>query len=269
MKAFVFFLSMLVFLSTASADEGTLVSRSAGKMLADESLELSSKLEQQELFIRAPSTQSENYNSRLQANASRSYAAHSGQYFDIFEADFYLRSDLDGDSFYHRLGVVFDVDVMYGDADIYAKLYLRRDGEPWTQVFTTDLFEIVNDSVADTYEVQTELVDGYAPGYYSVLIEIYSLNDPHMVASVVLDYNSYGEQARLEDQGWDDPYSYGYTETYTEVTYSSGGGSFSVLPMLFGLLAIATRGRRKSLSPLSNDKKKPLVAILYKKRFDN
>lgn len=256
MKILIASLIMLSLLPVAATAADSLVSRSAGKLAADETIDLSSELEKQTLLVRAPATESENYDSQEQTLQSRTYAAHSDQYFDIYEADFFLASDLDGDSYHHRLGLIFDVDVMYGNADIYAKIYLRRDGEPWTQVFTTDLFTIVDDSVADRYEVQTELVEGYAPGYYSVLIEIYSLHHASMVASAVMDYNSHGEQLRLEDQSWDEPYSYGYTETYTEVTYSHGGGSMSILPMLLGLLVIAARGRKKSLSPLSDDKKK-------------
>ncbi len=250
MKRLVLLSTILLFCSATWAVEPDLVSRSAGKFQADDSIDLSTKLKPQDFLVRTPAASAENYDAQPPQIGLRHYSAHPSQYFEIYDADVYLNSDLDGDSYYHRVGVVFDVDVFYGDADIYAKIYLSRDGEPWTQVFTTDLFEIVDDSVLDTYEVETELVDGYAPGYYSVLIEIYSLHDPFMVASAVLDYNSIGKELRLEDQTWDEPVSYGYTETYTEVTYSSGGGSMSFLPLL-GLLAIAARRRKKSLSPLS------------------
>ncbi len=249
MKTFIVLLFTALMLPAAVAAEPNLVSRSAGKMKSDDSFDLTARLQQQDLLVREPAVEAENFDFEMQLAASRSLAAHPDQYFRIYEADFYLASDLDGDSYYHRLGVVFDVDVEFGDADVYAKIYLSREGGPWTQVYTTDLFVIVDDSITDTYEVETELVEGYAPGYYSVLIEIYSLEHPHMVASAVLDYNSLGEQLRLEDQTWDEPYSSGYTETYTEVTYSHGGGSFSILPLLLGLLVIAARGRKKSLSP--------------------
>lgn len=253
MKALILFLSLLALAPVAQASERPLVSRSAGKLHGDQSVDLSKKLQQQDLIVRTPADEAENYVLQPQPTALRSIAAHPAQYFEIYNAEVYRSSDFDGDGYFHRIGVIFDVDVYNGDADIYAKIYLSREAGPWTQVFTTDLFGIVEDSEADTYEVATELLEGYEPGYYSLLLEIYSLHDPHMVASAILDFDDMGEALRLEDQGWDDPYPYAYSETYTEVTYSHGGGALPLLPMLLGLFAIAARGRKNRCSPLSDD----------------
>ena len=99
-----------------------------------------------------------------------------------------LISDLDGDGYHHAINVYFDVDVSVDSASVYAKLYLSREGEPWSQYFTTDLFSIHIDDVSDAYEVETELLEGYDLGYYDVLVEIYSMDHAFMVTSEVLDY---------------------------------------------------------------------------------
>ena len=264
MKLFAVLITLLLVSPLLQASEQSLVSRSAGKLVNDSSLNLSEKLLQEDLLIRSPASAAEDSASKPLETGKRAYAAHPSQYFEIYDAEVYQTSDLDGDGYSHRLGVIFDVDVFYGDADIYAKIYLSREAGPWTQVFTTDLFFIVEDSAADTYEVTTELIDGYAPGYYSVLVEVYSLQYPHMVASASLDFDNHGSALRLEDQYWDDPYAYAYSETYTEVSYShGGGGSLGILPMLLGVLVIAARGRKKSLSPPSKTmKRNPCAAIL-------
>ncbi|MEM7563596.1 MAG: choice-of-anchor H family protein, partial [Pseudomonadota bacterium] len=123
---------------------------------------------------------------------------------------------------------------------VYAKLYLSREGGPWRQYFTTDLFSIYEDDFIDAYEVETELVDGYTPGYYDVLIEIYSLDHAFMVTSEVLDYHYLGRDVALEDRGWDEPYD----EYYEEVSVSVGAGDFSALLLFFLIIqvAIAARG---------------------------
>jgi hypothetical protein len=136
--------------------------------------------------------------------------------------------------------VYFDVDVSYDSATVYAKLYLSREGGPWSQYFTTDLFSIYIDDVDDAYEVETELLEGYEPGYYSVLIEIYSLDHAYMVTSEVLDYHYLGRDIMIEDSSWDEPYE----EVYNQKHYSHGGGSMTSLLIFFLIIqvVIAARG---------------------------
>jgi len=158
-------------------------------------------------------------------------------------------SDFDGDGYHHAINVYFDVDVSYDSATVYAKLYLSREGGPWSQYFTTDLFQIHLDDIDDAYEVETELLEGYDPGYYSVLIEIYSLDHAYMVTSEVLDYNYLGRDVMIEARNWDEPYE----EVYYEEDHSHGGGSMSMLLIFFLIIqvVIAARGAL-ALSPCKN-----------------
>ena len=243
--------------SAFAADE-RLVSRSAGKLQQDQSVDLSAELKLREPLSRARPSQSENYTQSPTAARLAGTANRHDQLFEIYTADVRLLGDLDEDGYYHALRVVFDVDVNYDSATVYAKLYLSREGEPWSQYFTTDLFQIHADDVADTYEVETELLEGYPPGYYSVLVEIYSLDHAYMVASEVLDYYYLGKDLTIEDLSWDDSATGYYGESYTEVHYSSHGGSIGWLLAFFLIIqvVIAARGALALIPCKNSDEKK-------------
>lgn len=235
-------LPSLLFAAPTLAEEALQSSRSAGKLAADRDTDLSAELQSSDPIVKSRPSVSEDYASSPQVQAFAGIANRYDQVFEIYSADAWLTGDLDGDGFYHALKVSFDVDVNYDGADVYAKLYLSREGEPWSQYFTTDLFHIHGDSTADTYEVETELLEGYYPGYYSVLIEIYSLDHAYMVASEVLDYYYLGRDLPLESLNRDDYVG----ETYSEVSVSVGGGSAGSLLLFFLIIqvVIAARGAR-------------------------
>ena len=230
-------------------------SRSAGKLKQDQSIDLAAELEQRELVVKDRPEAPENYAELPTAQRLEGVANRHDQLFEIYDADVQLTADFDGDGYHHALNVVFDVDVSYDAATVYAKLYLSREGEPWSQYYTTDLFDIHGDDVADTYEVATELVDGYEPGYYDVLVEIYSLDHAYMVASEVLDYHYLGKDITLEALYWDEV----YVSAHGGVSVSSGAGSMATLLLFFLVIqvVIAARGAL-ALTPCkkSDDNKK-------------
>jgi hypothetical protein len=247
-------LSVILFGATFVADaaDPAQSSRSAGKLRHDTTTDLSQLLKQREPVSRVTVDQPENYAARASLQHDAGVANRYDQLFDIFEADVQLISDLDGDGFHHALSVFFDVDVSVDSATVYAKLYLSREGGPWSQYFSTDLFTIHGDDYSDAYEVETELMEGYAPGYYAVLVEIYSLDHADMVVSSVLDYHSLGKDVMVEDLARDEPYEESYTEYYEESYYESGAGSVGALLLFFLIIqfVIAARGSL-ALSPLS------------------
>jgi len=239
--------SLLTLGAPASAEEVLQSSRSAGKLKQDQGTDLRALLQQREVVIKAKPVQPENYAASGDDQYLAGIANRHDQLFEIYDADVGLVSDLDGDGYHHALNVYFDVDVSIDAATVYAKLYLSREGEPWSQYFTTDLFVIVDQFSNDAYEVETELVDGYPPGYYSILIEIYSLDHAHMVASEVLDYHYLGRDVPLEDLGWDEPFE----AAHDELRVSVGAGSFTsiLIFFLFIQVVIAARGAL-ALTPL-------------------
>ncbi len=248
-------------ITTVLAGDLQLSSRSAGKLHQDQGIDLTARLAAQDPIVREKSSSDESYDSSAVAQRFAGVANRHDQLFEIYQADVQLLGDLDGDGYHHRLAVIFDVDVSYDDATVYAKIYLSREGEPWSQVFTTDLFQIYGDEVADTYEVETELLEGYPPGYYAVLVEIYSLDHAYMVASEVLDHHYLGRDVLLEDLYWDEPQVAAHGGVSVEYyEHGHGGGSMVALVLFFLAvqLVIAARGALASnpLKKSENYKKK-------------
>ena len=229
-------------------------SRSAGKLKLDQDIDLSQLLQQSEPLSSAKTAESENYAASAAAQKFAGVANRYDQLFEIYDADVHTISDIDGDGYHHAINVYFDVDVSYDSATVYAKLYLSREGGPWRQYFTTDLFSIHIDDDGDAYEVQTELLEGYDPGYYDVLVEIYSLEHAYMVTSEVLDYQYLGRDLMIEARNWDEPYAEVY-EVYYEEDHSHGGGSMTTLLVFFLIIqvVIAARGAL-ALSPCKNER---------------
>ena len=224
---------------SVQAQEGMLVSRSIGKLVLDESIELTTEVRKQDLVITEPPDQDQTRaaTSSQFREGQTGIANRNDQYFLIYDANVFLLSDLDGDGFHHAINLNFDIDVSYDSATVYAKLYLSRNGEPWRQYYTTDWFNIYGDNYSDAYEVTTELLEGYAPGYYDILIEVFSLNHADMVTSQVLDSYYLGKDIMLEDLSRDEIYY------YEENDYSHGAGSFSLVWLLLIVqVVIAVRG---------------------------
>lgn len=254
---------LLALTGSAGAGDSLQSSRSAGKLRQDQTIDLSQQLQASEPLTRPKTEQTENFAARPSSEPQSYTANRYDQLFEIYEADVQLISDLDGDGYHHAFNVYFDVDVSVDSATVYAKLYLSREGGPWSQYFTTDLFRINGDDFGDAYEVETELLDGYAPGYYSVLIEIYSLDHDYMVTSEVLDYHYLRKDLRIEDRYHDEPYVDSSSEYYEEYYYSSGGGSFAALLVFFLIMQVVIAARGSfALSPRNdseykNNKKTP------------
>lgn len=234
------------------AAEQQQVSRSAGKLKLDQDTDLSQVLQMREPVTKTRPSEPENYAASAARQNLDGVANRHDQLFEIYDADVALIADIDGDGYHHAINVYFDVDVSYDNATVYAKLYLSREGEPWSQYYTTELFSIYGDDDADAYEVETELLEGYPPGYYDVLVEIYSLDHAYMVASAVLDYYYLGRDVMIEDRSWDEPYEEYYYEEY----HSHGGGSMATLLLFFLIIqvVIAARGAL-ALSPCKKSEK--------------
>ncbi len=162
--------------------------------------------------------------------------------FSIYEASSRLFTDNDADGFYQTFSVTFDADLIgfgsYERADVYAEMYLSRDGGPWVHYYSTDIFTIIGDSSDDDFEVLTTLHNGYPADYYDVLIDLYEVGFDDIVATISSDDtdNLYG--LPLESSDRDDIY---IGDSSSE---GHGGGSLS----LFGLLILGCVSLKRRLA---------------------
>ena len=163
----------------------------------------------------------------------------------IYEADVALYDDLDGDGYYPFVSLRVDADTYFNSSFVYAVIYLSEDGEIFEEFFATDDFEINGATSDDEYFVETELVSGYPPGLYDVLIELYDAD-----TGVYMD--EYGpaqseslELLPLEDLSFDEP-------PVVIVEEHGGGGAISwwMLATLIGA-TVARRSRRYRRTALS------------------
>ena len=165
--------------------------------------------------------------------------------FSIYRAFSELLDDVDGDGYYSTFSVTFDADVdgfgLIESADVYAELYLSRDGGPWLHYFTTDAFTIVNDNESDSYEVVTTLRSGYFADGYDVLIDLYEVGYSDIVASISSD-DTNGLYALPLESADRDPRPNTAPSTQIQISESHGhGGSSSVLVLLTLMTLLVAR----------------------------
>lgn len=232
----VLLLCLLPALAFAASSE-TVTVRSAGKMMADDSIDLTQQIKlSPTISLQKPSSAQDSDLSLRESNRMADSSIDPVQ-FELFDAWVDLSGDLDQDGYYHNIKVSFDADVNTQTTEaVYAKIFLSYQGGPWFQLSTTDLFEIYSNSENDSFEILNELEQGFEPGEYEVLIELHSLYHSGIVSQKILQLERHGYLITLEDLAHDQPaYSMTYVDSY-EVGVS-GGFSIAGLLML-GLLGM-------------------------------
>jgi hypothetical protein len=111
----------------------------------------------------------------------RPEAKSNNQEFWIFDAWVAFFRDDDSDGYFNHFSVEFDVDTEYSSAEVYARLYLGID-EVFKEYHTTSSFSIYSDNSNDSFVVESELLNGFPPGDYEVLIELYDAYSDELVA---------------------------------------------------------------------------------------
>jgi len=159
----------------------------------------------------------------------------------LYDASTELISDFNYDGFYHRFSVAIDVDTIYDTAYVYTKLYLSYEGGPWDHYATSETYHIHGDSELDSFIIETELADGYPPGYYDVRIEVYDADYNEWL----LSYGPYDDASLnalpLEDSYYDNNSAYYPVETEVVVAGHGHGSMGWLLLMLPAVLAVTRR----------------------------
>jgi hypothetical protein len=188
-----------------------------------------------------------NINNQKQAsnkanNSSPSQSTNSDYYanFDIYDATSYIQDDYDGDGYYETLSVTFDADIYsYTEnnfGEVYALLYLSKNGGPWTHYFTTDNFIIEGDTELDEYEVISTFLSGYESDNYDVLIDLYEVGYSDIVATLSSDDSDALYALPIE--------SAEYNEPYIEVVEVHSGSMYWTILILISILIIRRFSRQ-------------------------
>lgn len=164
--------------------------------------------------------------------------ANKAGYFDFYDASRTLRLDRDADGYHSEFRIGFDADVTFGDALVYARLYLRRVGDvDWTLYRTTDDFWLYGQSGSDNYFVDTSLDDGFPTGEYDVLIDLYEVGYTGIVATIGPMDDGALRDLPLEESGLDAAFGLdGFfinTVTTTLLADNDGDGFHSAFRIAF------------------------------------
>ncbi|MCW8091733.1 choice-of-anchor H family protein [Alteromonas sp. ASW11-130] len=159
--------------------------------------------------------------------------------FWVYDSWITLLDDIDGDAYYSRFLVEFDVDTIYVEAPVYAVVYLG-DADEYEAIHVSDTFWVHGETTTDSYIVDSELVSGFSAYDYDILIEIYDADTDELVA-----FSDGYEDAdlafvSLESQNYDI-----YRETVV-VTSHVHGGSVMIASLAFLAAIICWRKIKKS-----------------------
>jgi len=153
--------------------------------------------------------------------------------FSIYGATTLLQDDYDSDGFYQTFSVIFDADIYsYTErqwGEVYALLYISKNGGPWKHYYTTDNFIIDGESDLDEYEIMTTFLSGYPTDHYDILIDLYQVGNSDIVTSYSSDDSNALYALSLESADYD------------EVVEISHGGSFSIVIILLFILTYSVR----------------------------
>ncbi len=167
--------------------------------------------------------------------------------FWFYDVDVELFADEDLDGYLYGIDLLFDADTIYERADVYAVMYLSREGGPWYEYAATDVFPVFGATSEDDFVVVSELLTGYPAGSYDLLIELYDTWDDAFVAEIGPENSAELSYLPLEDAERDEPF-----DPPDVIVVEEGGGSGDLLTLLAGGLflgAAAVRHRRLSMRP--------------------
>lgn len=176
-------------------------------------------------------------NSSATQQASNATANNGFRSFHIYSGFSQLIEDYDEDGFFQTFSVTFDADVIdsynIDQANVYAELYLSKNGGDWIHYYTTENFSIYGESESDEYEVYTTLNQGYRADNYDVLIDLYEVGYSDIVATYSSDDTNELYALPLESSNYDPDYVEYHSDSHGH------GGSTSMLSLLL-LLSLVT-----------------------------
>ncbi|MDQ7050349.1 MAG: choice-of-anchor H family protein [Enterobacterales bacterium] len=120
-------------------------------------------------------------NSKLRDSTAKASNAFG---FSFYSANSYFNTDLDGDGYYSDFSLSFDADYANGSANVYAVVYTSKNGEAWTELLVTGVFNIINNNASDEQTVTSQLNFDFPTNEYDILIDLYEDGIPGIVATI-------------------------------------------------------------------------------------
>ena len=93
-------------------------------------------------------------------------------------------SDADRDGFFSNFSISLDADTVYLDARVYARILLREGDQEYQLFHTSQIFDLRNYSLGDSYRIEGKLVSNYPAAYYDVQVDLFDAYDGSLLDSV-------------------------------------------------------------------------------------
>lgn len=152
----------------------------------------------------------------------------------IYDSWVTVSQDRDFDRYYTRFDLELDVDTIFSVQPIYAVVYLGRN-DVFESVSVSSVFDIFGNTDTDSVRIEHELVSGYIPHDYEILVEVYDAISDELIA--VSDGQNDADLAfvSLESENYDSP------PVDTVVVVEEHGGSVTIWFIAFLMLLVVCR----------------------------
>lgn len=152
--------------------------------------------------------------------------------FWIYDSWVTLYDDFDYDGFYSRFRVEFDADTVFADVPVYAVIYLGNE-DTYESIYVTSEFSIYGEDSHDSLVIDSELMTGFPPYDYDILIELYDAQTEELLA--ISDGYDDADLAfvSLESTNYDQ-----YQEETVVVVEQHGGAISLSLLLMVGLVIV-------------------------------
>ncbi|WP_218312656.1 choice-of-anchor H family protein [Alteromonas antoniana] len=156
--------------------------------------------------------------------------------FWIYDSWVTVQNDYDYDGYYTTLNVEFDADTVFSQVPVYAVIYLGKN-EVFDSIHVTSVFNIYGDDSNDAFIIESDLVSGFPPYDYEILIELYDADHDVLVAASDGYWDADLAYVSLESENYD------VVEETVVVVEEHGGALF--IPALLGLFGVALYRRKQ------------------------
>lgn len=121
----------------------------------------------------------------------------SAQSVSVYDVWFDMQEDSDGDGYYHRFDVNFDIDTVYNSQTIY--VIAEITGSTSQTLFQTEPYTLNGNSGNDSYQVNVLLTEGYPAAQYELTLRIYDAANNELLLQYGAQDNNALYNLYLED----------------------------------------------------------------------
>ncbi|AUM13542.1 choice-of-anchor H family protein [Ketobacter alkanivorans] len=150
-------------------------------------------------LVNNPSKTESTLNTRALSYQDASHSAHGS--VSLYDIWFDMKSDIDGDGYYHQFDVSFDLDTHYNSQTIY--VIAELNGLTTQTLFQTTPYTLYGNSGNDSYQANVLLTDGYPPHQYNLTLRVFDANSDELLLTYNTRDHNDANTLNLEDSQYE------------------------------------------------------------------